>query len=84
MNKVIEKSVKSGVDVKKELEIELVKKLDELQFNIYLTNPIEFESDVRISYESIKKSIGFTLVPERYMQYLRKVISFTNFIRISE
>lgn len=84
MNKGIEKSVKSGVDVKKELEIELVKKLDELQFNIYLTNPIEFESDVRISYESIKKSIGFTLVPERYMQYLRKVISFTNFIRISE
>lgn len=65
MNTEIDKSIKSKINVKKELGTELIKKLDELQFSFYQTNPNDFESNVRTSYESIRKSIGFSLVPQK-------------------
>lgn len=65
MNEGIEKDVKSGVDVKKLLGNELIKTLDELTFNFYQKFRFTFEFELRSSYEAIKKSVGFILVPER-------------------
>lgn len=69
--------MKSGGDVKKVLGNELIKKLDELQFNFYKKNPSQFESEVRMSYAAIKRSIGFTLVPEKSIKvFISAVVDF--------